>query len=58
MYITMRTSILLYNMYIVNVNFKKILIISLVKQTKSVDVTYEVFEKTTQELSVVGVILH
>ena len=58
MYITMRTSILLYNMYIVNVNFKKILIISLVKQTKSVDVTYEVFEKTTRKLSVVGVILH
>ena len=58
MYITMRTSILLYNMYIVNVNFKKILIISLVKQTKSVDVTYEVFEKTTRKLSVVGVILY
>ena len=58
MYITMRTSILLYNMYIVNVNFKKILIISRVKQTKSVDVTYEVFEKTTRKLSVVGVILH
>ena len=58
MYITMRTSILLYNMYIVNVNFKEILIISLVKQTKSVDVTYEVFEKTTRKLSVVGVILH
>ena len=58
MYITMRTSILLYNMYIVNVNLKKILIISLVKQTKSVDVTYEVFEKTTRKLSVVGVILH
>ena len=58
MYITMRTSILLYNMYIVNVNFKKILIISLVKQTKSVDVTYEVFEKTTRKLTVVGVILH
>ena len=58
MYITMRTSILLFNMYIVNVNFKKILIISLVKQTKSVDVTYEVFEKTTRKLSVVGVILH
>ena len=58
MYITMRTSILLYNMYIVNVNFKKILIISRVKQTKSVDVTYEVFEKTTRKLTVVGVILH